>query len=235
MNNNTKPDSKAAKKRLAKLAQSRQQSDRLISAQPKNDQQAEALEVIKDNVITIVNGVPGSGKTYLAITYALELLLKNKTDRIILTRPYVEAGEKLGFLPGTFEDKTEPFMLPIMEILSAHLNKNEIEGLFSDGKITILPLAYMRGITFNNCFVILDEAQNASKKQLHMFLTRMGENARAVITGDVAQSDIGRASGLDDAIERLEGIDNLGIVELDGQAIVRHPIVMAIDERYAGT
>ncbi len=209
------------------------ESKRLVKAIAKNDGQRNVLRAMDENVVTIISGVAGTGKTYLAISYGLQMLIRGKFKRIIISRPYVEAGEHLGFLPGSMEEKTAPFLMPIFDTLGEHLSKADIEEMIEEGKIIVLPLAYMRGVTFKESFVCLDEAQNATSKQLHLLLTRIGEKTKVVLTGDPDQSDIGRASGFEDAITRLDGVKGLEVAELDASHVVRDPIVAEISARYS--
>lgn len=220
------------KKRLTIVPQ-KEESSRVIKAIPKNDGQDLALRAIDNNTVTILTGVAGTGKTFLPVTYALQMLFRNKYQKIIFTRPVVEAGEHLGYLPGSYDEKIAPYMIPIMDILNDHLSSSDIVKMFEEGTLMVLPLAYMRGVTFKNSIVILDESQNATPKQLLMFLTRIGENSKVIVTGDPSQSDINGYSGLSDAIARLDGVPSLSIVHLDASCIVRDPIVAEISMRYA--
>jgi phosphate starvation-inducible PhoH-like protein len=221
---------KTGKKRFA--THQKTETSRIIKAVPKNDGQKKALKTIDENVVTIVSGVPGTGKTHCAVAYALQMLFREKYSKIIFTRPVVEAGEHLGFLPGDFDEKLAPYLIPIMDILGSYLSTMDIMALFDEGKLMSLPLAYMRGVTFQNCVVILDEAQNVTPKQMLMFLTRVGENCKVIVAGDISQSDIFCESGLKVAIRTLEGTPNLAFVELDESCIVRDPIVAEINRRF---
>lgn len=206
----------------------------IISARSEN--QKLLLKSIKENVITIVSGYPGSGKTLLAVVSGLREFLMGNYERMIFTRPCVEAnGENLGFLPGDLNEKIHPYMMPIFDFLSDYLTPVEIDLLVSSGQIMTLPLAFQRGCTFRNSFVILDEGQNTRPEQIRMFLTRIGENCKVVITGDPFQSDIKGKNGLVDAIERLNGVNNLGIVHFGKDDIFRNPIVAEIESRYDRT
>lgn len=186
----------------------------------------------KDLVFCI--GPAGSGKTYLAIASALSYLFDKKVEKIILTKPVVEAGEKLGFLPGTFLEKVDPHFRPLYDALYDLVEIEKVTRLIENNIIEIAPLAYMRGRTLNDSFIILDEAQNTTYAQMKMFLTRMGFNSKVVITGDITQIDIEnpRDSGLIQAIKILKNIDDIGIVKLDKVDIVRNPIVQKIVEAY---
>jgi phosphate starvation-inducible PhoH-like protein len=205
----------------------------------KNPEQKEMLKVISKHDISFVKGAPGTGKTFLSVAYALQQLLKDKFERIIFTRPVVEAGgEKLGFLPGDIHDKIDPYMIPIFDAM-AQLLPNEIHKRMlidrtngNASQIQVLPLAYMRGVTFRNAFVICDEMQNSTPEQIRMLLTRLGEGSKIIIAGDVKQSDIHSRNGLEDAFHLLEGVEGVGFVKLTRKAIVRHPIIEKIEERY---
>lgn len=204
----------------------------------KNDEQKQMMRTISENIITFIKGVPGTGKTCVAVGYALQEFMKGTYSRIIFSRPVVEAGgEKLGFLPGDISEKIDPYMLPIFEAMYQILPHNSWKKLIGkkiDSSIRILPLAYMRGTTFLNTFVVLDEMQNATIEQMRMVLTRLGDNSKMVICGDVDQSDIHKKNGLQDAFSLLEEIDGIGFCTLTADAIVRHPIIRQITERYEG-
>ncbi len=206
----------------------------IISARGSN--QKKLLKSIKENLITIVSGYPGSGKTLLSVVSGLREFMMGNYEKMIFTRPCVEAnGESLGFLPGDLNEKIHPYMIPIFDFLSDYLTPQEIESLINCGKIITLPLAFQRGCTFKDSFVILDEGQNTRPEQVRMFLTRIGDNCKVVITGDPYQSDIKGKNGLVDAIERLDGVNNLGIVYFGKEDILRNPIVAEIEERYENT
>jgi len=209
-----------------------------ISVIAKNLEQKEMLRTIAENEITLVKGPAGSGKTFLSVGYALQELLKNNYSKIILTRPVVEAGEKLGFLPGDMEDKIHPYMMPIFYSMEELLgsNKNLLKKLTNkngtEPQVRVLPLAFMRGLTLSKSIIISDEMQNSSPEQMRMILTRFGENSKMIICGDTKQSDIHRRNGLDDAFDLLQGINGIGFVSLTTNAIVRHPIIKQIEKRY---
>ena len=204
-----------------------------IHVTARSEHQKELLRSIKDNVVTIVEGPAGSGKTMLSVISCLREFTLGRYSKMIFTRPCVEAnGENLGFLPGDLNEKISPYMYPIFDFLSDHLSSKQIEGMVESETIVTLPLAFQRGITFRNAFVILDEAQNTSPAQIRMFLTRIGENCKIVITGDPEQSDIKGINGLADACGRLEGVTDLGIVKFTKEDICRHPIVVEIEEKY---
>jgi len=202
----------------------------------KNPGQKEALRTISEKKITFITGVPGSGKTHVSVGWGLQEMNKGRFERLILSRPLVEAGENLGYLPGSAEDKIAPYMMPIYEILRHYMSDDQIKKMEQEKKIMILPIAYMRGVTFNNSFVVVDECQNASIRQMHLILTRLGENSKIVMTGDTYQSDImGRglvANGLEDAVNRMQDIEEIGLVDLGYESCVRDPLVNLIDERY---
>lgn len=207
----------------------------LITA--KNDEQKLLLKTISENTITFVTGSPGTGKTFLTLAYGLQLLAKEKVKRIVLTRPVIEAaGERLGFLPGDMTEKINPYLMPIYEILSELMPPENVNKLMSksgkEGPIRIIPLAYMRGNTFHNTYVMCEESQNSSPEQIRMLLTRLGDNSKIVLCGDLKQSDIKQISGLEDSSNLLKGIDDIGHVHLSIDAIVRHPLVQTIERKY---
>ena len=196
------------------------------------------VDAIKANTCTFAVGPAGTGKTYLAIAMAVVAMKNKEIERIILTRPAVEAGEKLGFLPGDLAQKVDPYLRPLYDALHDMLGIDAYQRLVERGAIEVAPLAYMRGRTLNDAFIILDEAQNTTSEQMKMFLTRMGMGSKMVITGDVTQIDlpIGKKSGLVEALEVLKGVENIGIVKLTHRDVVRHELVQAIVrayERYA--
>ena len=180
-------------------------------------------------------GPAGTGKTYLAVAAAVDALERNLVNRIVLVRPAVEAGERLGFLPGALEEKVDPYLRPLYDALYDMFGFERVGRLMEKGAIELAPLAYMRGRTLNESFVILDEAQNTSTEQMKMFLTRIGFNAKAVITGDITQTDLPRhqTSGLSEAIEVLAGIRGISFMHFTAQDVVRHPLVQRIVEAYA--
>ena len=179
-------------------------------------------------------GPAGSGKTYTAIALAVRALKERQVRRIILTRPAVEAGEKLGFLPGDMKEKLDPYLQPLYDALNDMIPPAKLQKFLEDGTVQIAPLAYMRGRTLDNAFVILDEAQNTTLSQIKMFLTRMGRNARFIVTGDVTQIDLPRRSdsGLVRTMEILRSVPGIGIVEFDKRDIVRHPLVKYIVDAF---
>lgn len=226
---------KKAQKSVSSLTPAREKPKMLPSVTALNPGQKNALRAIasKDNHIVFIDGIAGTGKTFIAASWGLEQVVKGHFDRMIITRPYVEAGENLGFLPGSYDDKIAPFMIPITDVFHEHMTADMIKELVEEGRIKTLPLAYMRGVTFKKAFVILDEAQNCTPKQMHLFLTRIGEGSKVVVTGDIKQSDLGPYNGFKDALERLQGVNGLEIVGLDPASVVRHGIIPEIDARYA--
>jgi len=209
-----------------------------VSIIAKNAEQRDLLRTISKNDITFVRGVAGSGKTHLSVGYALQELSKEHYERIVLSRPVVEAGEKLGFLPGDMEEKINPYMLPFFYSMEQILPGGEdmIKKLINKNgtspKIRILPLGFMRGITLKNTIVIADEMQNSSPEQMRMILTRIGEGSKMIICGDVRQSDLRTKNGLEHAFEILQGVEGIGFCSLTDKAIVRHPIIAKIEEKY---
>lgn len=201
---------------------------------PKTLGQREYLQAIKQNAITFGVGPAGTGKTYLAVAMAVKAFKSKEVSRIILTRPAVEAGEKLGFLPGDLQNKVDPYLRPLYDGLFDMLGAESFQKLLEKQTIEVAPLAYMRGRTLDNAFVILDEAQNTTLSQIKMFLTRMGRNARFIVTGDVTQIDLPRRSdsGLVRTMEILRSVPGIGIVEFDKRDIVRHPLVKYIVDAF---
>ena len=201
---------------------------------PRSPQQACYLDLIERSDLTFGLGPAGTGKTYLAVAKAVEALVKGEIDRIILSRPAVEAGEQLGFLPGDMREKVDPYLRPLYDALHDMLPHNQVATKIENGEIEIAPLAFMRGRTLDNAFVILDEAQNTTPVQMKMFLTRLGENARMVVTGDLSQIDLpaGVASGLGDAVSRLRGVKSVSFVEFGEADVVRHALVPRIIKAY---
>ena len=196
--------------------------------------QRKLVEKYSKNDLLFAVGPAGSGKTYTAIALAVKALKEREVRRVILTRPAVEAGEKLGFLPGDMKEKLDPYLQPLYDALNDMIPAAKLQKYLEDGTVQIAPLAYMRGRTLDNAFVILDEAQNTTRSQIKMFLTRMGRNAKFIVTGDVTQIDLPRKSdsGLTQAMETLRGIDGIGMVEFDKRDIVRHPLVKYIVDAF---
>jgi len=201
---------------------------------PKTLGQRQYVESIKNNTITIGVGPAGTGKTYLAVAEAVSAFRAKEVNRIILTRPAVEAGEKLGFLPGDLQQKVDPYLRPLYDALFDMLGAENFQKCQERGDIEVAPLAYMRGRTLDDSFIILDEAQNTTSEQMKMFLTRLGFNSKAVVTGDITQIDLpdGKKSGLKDAIKILKNIDDIAISRLTGKDVVRHRLVQEIIKAY---
>lgn len=201
---------------------------------PKTKNQAELVKAFRRNNLVFAEGPAGSGKTFLAVAEALNLVLSKKVSAIILTRPIVEAGESLGFLPGDLEDKINPYLRPLYDSMNACLPREIVHKLTENDIIEVAPLAYMRGRTLNNCAVILDEAQNTTTEQMKMFLTRMGENTKVFITGDTTQIDLPRrfASGLVHAMRVLQNIPEISMIHLSGGDVVRSQLVRKIVQAY---
>jgi phosphate starvation-inducible PhoH-like protein len=194
---------------------------------PRTINQKEYIRTVAENVITFCQGVAGSGKTHIAIGMALEYLLDEKISKIVITRPVVESGEKIGYLPGTAEEKIHPYLLPLLDEVNHFIPTSQYTGLKTNNKIEIVPLGLMRGRNFHNAFIVADECQNASYDQLKMLLTRIGNNSKMVLTGDVSQSDLHRhmQGGFYNMISVLEGLEGIGVSRLDHSDIVRHPII----------
>jgi phosphate starvation-inducible PhoH-like protein len=198
----------------------------LKTIKPKSVGQARLMEAIDARNLIMALGPAGTGKTYLAIAKAVEALEAGKVGRIVLSRPAVEAGESIGFLPGEMEDKLAPYLRPLYDALSDRLSMKRVRALMSEGAIEIAPVGFMRGRTLNNAFVVIDEAQNCTYMQLKMLLTRLGWNSTMVVTGDPNQSDLlPGVSGLSDVAERFEAVSNIAVVRLSDVDIVRHPLV----------
>jgi phosphate starvation-inducible PhoH-like protein len=201
---------------------------------PKSVNQRRYLEAIDQHDIVFGIGPAGTGKTYLAMAQAIAFLLQKKVSRIILARPAVEAGEKLGFLPGDLQEKVNPYLRPLYDALYDMLETDRVERLLERGTVEIAPLAFMRGRTLNDAFVILDEAQNTTSEQMKMFLTRLGFGSKAVVTGDVTQIDLptGKVSGLVEAMKIVSQVDGIAFVLFDDRDVVRHKLVQQIVKAY---
>ena len=210
-------------------------SGQLVRA--KTPGQTRYLEAMQNNDLVFCTGPAGTGKTYLAVAYAVHLLKHERAKRLILVRPAVEAGEKLGFLPGDMQAKVNPYLRPLFDALHDMMEYEQIRRFMVNDMIEVIPLAFMRGRTLNDSLIILDEAQNTTASQMLMFLTRMGHGSKMIVTGDDSQVDLerGTASGLIDAKDRLRGIKNLSFVRLDNLDIVRHRLVQNIVEAYNRT
>jgi phosphate starvation-inducible PhoH-like protein len=201
---------------------------------PKSTNQRSYMEAIEKHDMVFAVGPGGTGKTYLAVAMAVSALLTKQVDRIILARPAVEAGERLGFLPGTLQQKIDPYMRPLYDALYDMLDADKLERFLEKGIVEVAPLAFMRGRTLNDSFVILDEAQNTTSEQMKMFLTRLGFNSKAVITGDVTQIDLpsGRRSGLVEALDVVGRIEGIAFIRFDERDVVRHNLVQQIIKAY---
>lgn len=201
---------------------------------PRTQGQAEYVNLLQTHDMVFCTGSAGSGKTYLAVAEALRLILTHKKSKLIITRPVVEAGESLGFLPGDLEDKIDPYLRPLRDAMETILPPESVRRLFEAGIVEVAPLAYMRGRTLNNAVVILDEAQNTTCAQMKMFLTRMGENTKVFVTGDPSQIDLPKKleSGLIHSISILYKIEDIGFMELTAEDVVRNPLVKKIVKAY---
>ncbi len=196
--------------------------------------QAQYISAMMENELVFGIGPAGTGKTYLAVCAAVSMLMAGQIDRIILSRPAVEAGERLGFLPGDMKEKVDPYMRPIYDALYENLPGDQVIRKLESGEIEVAPLAFMRGRTLKNAFILLDEAQNTTPVQMKMFLTRLGENSRMVITGDLSQIDLpaGQQSGLSDAVDTLDGVKGIEVIRFAGSDVVRHALVARIVNAY---
>jgi phosphate starvation-inducible PhoH-like protein len=210
-------------------------STRRADLRARSENQATYLANIASHDITFGIGPAGTGKTYLAVAAAVDALTRNSVQRIVLTRPAVEAGEKLGYLPGDLAQKVDPFLRPLYDALYDLMGSDKVQKAFERGQLEIAPLAFMRGRTLNHAFVILDEAQNTSPEQMKMFLTRLGFASKCVVTGDVSQIDLpsGQESGLIDAERVLKRLDGIAVTHFTSSDVVRHPLVARIVDAYA--
>ena len=211
----------------------RSQSGKLL--RPRTLRQKQYVEAMERHDLTLALGPAGTGKTFLAVVQAVRLLQERKIERIVLTRPAVEAGERLGFLPGDLQQKVDPYLRPLYDALHSLLSSERTATLIEKGIIEVAPLAYMRGRTLADAFVILDEAQNTTCAQMRMVLTRLGENSRMVVTGDPTQVDLphGQLSGLVEAAQVLDGVEGIAICTLTAADVVRHPLVQRLVQAYA--
>jgi phosphate starvation-inducible PhoH-like protein len=202
--------------------------------QPYSHPQAGYIQALYDHELVFALGPAGTGKTYIAVAMAVNMLINRQVERIILSRPAVEAGEKLGFLPGDLKDKIDPYLRPLYDALFDMMPAEKVERHMESGEIEVAPLAFMRGRTLSNAFVILDEAQNSTATQMKMFLTRMGENSRMVVTGDLSQCDLPRdiKSGLADAVKKIENIEGIATVRFGDSDVVRHDLAAKIVKAY---
>lgn len=197
---------------------------------PRTENQKEYIRTVAENTITFCQGLAGSGKTHIAIGMALEYLLENKVEKIIITRPVLEAGEKIGYLPGTAEEKLHPYLLPILDEINHFISAAQCASLRLNNKLEVVPLGLMRGRNFHRAFIVADECQNASYEQLKMLITRTGQESKMVLTGDVGQSDLNRhlQGGFLDLITTLDGLEGIGIAKLNSSDIIRNPIIAKI-------
>lgn len=197
-----------------------------------NERQKLYIEAIKNFMVTLSTGCAGTGKTWVCTALAADMLDRDEIDSIVITRPAVEAGENLGFLPGELENKFDPYLQPFRDVLNKRLGKSYVDYLIKAGKIEAAPLAYMRGRTFTDTFVILDEAQNTTPEQMKMFLTRIGQNCKVVVNGDTTQKDIRGASGLQDAVDRISWIPSVKHIHFNREHVVRSGFVQEVIESY---
>jgi phosphate starvation-inducible protein PhoH and related proteins len=212
----------------------RVKSRRRGAVSPRSAMQAAYLKALAENEMVFGVGPAGTGKTYLAVAQAVAMLLAGQVDRIVLSRPAVEAGERLGFLPGDLREKVDPYLRPLYDALNDMMPADQVQRRLASGDIEIAPLAFMRGRTLANAFVILDEAQNTTAMQMKMFLTRLGEGGRMAITGDLSQVDLppGQRSGLADALDILDKVDGVKVIRFTDVDVVRHPLVARIVRAY---
>ncbi len=215
-------------KRRHERQSERERNQTTLNFEFRTEKQQCANEVYQTNDITFLSGPAGTGKTFLAMAFAIQDILQRKRSKIILTRPIVEAGESLGFLPGDFTEKVNPYMIPLYDCYHALCPGVTLRNKWVEQAFEIAPLAYMRGRTFNNAVCIFDEAQNATKSQLRLFLSRFGLNSKIIVTGDPSQSDLGKDGGFSKVMSSLDGLDGVGIVRFSDLEIVRHPLVAAV-------
>src|SRR5207302_1761748 len=225
-------DTKATLRGLAEAGRQRSFGKRQV--QPKSMNQRRYIDAIEKYDMVFGIGPAGTGKTYLAVAMAVSALNAKRVSRIILARPAVEAGERLGFLPGTLEEKVDPYLRPLFDALHDMIDPDKLARLVADDVIEVAPLAFLRGRTLNECFIVLDEAQNTTPEQMKMFLTRMGFGAKVIVTGDPTQTDLprGARSGLRDALELVNGIRGIASIAFTDEDVVRHPLVAALIRAY---
>jgi len=225
-------DAETTLRRLVESGRQRNFGKKVLA--PKTINQRRYVEAIERSDLVFGVGPAGTGKTYLAVAMAVSALLSKRVTRIILTRPAVEAGERLGFLPGTLQEKIDPYLRPLYDALFDMIDSEKVEKLLERNVIEVAPLAFMRGRTLNDAFIILDEAQNSTSEQMKMVLTRQGFNSKMVVTGDVTQVDLptGKRSGLMDAVDILRGVEGISMVFFDDRDVVRHPLVQRIVRAY---
>jgi phosphate starvation-inducible PhoH-like protein len=225
-------DSETTLRRLVESGKQRNFGKKTLA--PKTVNQRRYVEAIERNDLVFGVGPAGTGKTYLAVAMAVSALMSKRVSRIILTRPAVEAGERLGFLPGTLQEKVDPYLRPLYDALFDMLDSERVEKFIERNVIEVAPIAFMRGRTLNDSFIILDEAQNSTPEQMKMILTRTGFNSKMVVTGDITQIDLptGKRSGLIDAVEVLRGVEGISFVQFDDRDVVRHALVQKIVKAY---
>lgn len=212
--------------------QNKRKSVPILKVAPRTHGQKDYIQSIRENKLTLCSGPAGTGKTLIAASQAYQMVKEGDYDQIIIVRPAVPAcKEKIGFLPGGVEEKMNPFTVPVLYNLAKLIPQNDYKQ-FIKTRVQVVPMAFMRGITFENCVIILDEAQNTNRDQMKMFLTRLGEECKAIVEGDEDQTDISHLNGLSDALDRFDGLPNIGIVEMDESDIVRSTFVARILERY---
>ena len=208
-------------------------SDKVVVVRAINEEQKQALETINNNKITFLTGIAGSGKTEISIGYALQMLMRGKYKRLIVTRPAVLADEDLGYMPGNYMEKMGYFLTPSYDAFSNYLSQEDINKMTNDGTILVIPLGYFRGITLRNSILVVDEAQNTTVKQMRMILTRLGESSKIIVNGDLRQVDLEeRTNGLQHACKYLTDIDGIGYHNFSDQSVVRDKIIVDIENRY---
>lgn len=227
-----KKASEKAARRQARVAERDNHHRQPVEISLKNESQKLAWAALEDNLVTFLLGSAGSGKTFLAMAYAINAVLNKQAEKIVLTRPIVEAGEKLGYLPGTFNEKVNPYMQPLYDAMEALVGKQSGKRELINKSVVLAPLCYMRGRTFTNSICVFDEAQNATYTQLKLFLTRFGEGSRMIVTGDPKQSDLPFSPPpLNDVVPRLQDAPDIAVVKFANCDVVRHPIVATMLDR----